>query len=581
MDLSARGRPHRSGSLHPERRHPGWWSLRFAALAIIALIPIAYSLAVLASVSRMGDIGLNCVLGVVIREDVPAVFPWTPARPQQGDQVVAIDGRAIEQYPDFVAALREIRWQTGRSVSVSWRPKAGGPVRSAVAVVSRRPPQAYVWSTLWFLQELVIYAVGVLVFWRRPKDESAKLFFWLCVATVGAYMGGYHWTEIVVEPALIRAFALFALAVPAVSLHFYLVFPRTDPFFRAHRRVILGVLYGVPAAYVVAIWGNMSRIAALRDRSGPAASWVAGDAVWWIKWLALSYIGLAVVVFGLCIVCLVRSYRAAANQAERNQAYWILLASWLGILPISYMLWGIWREPARLGLASAAWPMFVVSLLYTVAYALSITRYKLMQVEEIYNRSKVYVLVSLAAGLLYSAVLVGTTLFINDRLLSNQTSWGAVVAGVVAIPVLILTTAVRERFQRAIDRRFSREKYKFDEAMQKMNLAVGRLVDRGTLGRRLLEAAAETLRLEWGAIYLADEPDGPLGLAAWHGPEPDERSLPRANPLVERLARAGTVRAPHHDAASVDRDPAADTMIALGWRAGQGRWSSDGGSRPA
>ncbi len=68
--------------------------------------------------------------------------------------------------------------------------------------------------------------------------------------------------------------------------------------------------------------------------------------------------------------------------------------------------------------------MYVVSLLYTVAYALSITRYKLMQVEELYNRSKIYVLVSIAAGLLYSAVLVGTTLLIGDRLLATTRRGG-------------------------------------------------------------------------------------------------------------------------------------------------------------
>ncbi len=68
--------------------------------------------------------------------------------------------------------------------------------------------------------------------------------------------------------------------------------------------------------------------------------------------------------------------------------------------------------------------------------------------------------------------------------------------------VLILFEVARGRFQRVIDRRFFREKYKFDEAMQKMRLAVGSLVDRATLGRRLLEAAAEVLRLEWGALYL-------------------------------------------------------------------------------
>ena len=543
---------------------PVRWSSRALVLVILSLVPILYSVGVLAVVAEMGDLGLNCVLGIIIKEEVPAYFSWDGGRPQEGDQLVQIGGRRIEHYPDYVSALREIRHQKiGDSVVVAWS-RQRGPVQRATATVAKRPLQAYLWSSLWFVQEMAIFAVGVLVFWKRPKDESARLFFWLCLVTVGAYMGGYHWTEIVVEPILIYPFALFAMALPVVSLHLYLVFPRTNPIFEAHRRTVLGLLYGIPSIFLVAIWANMGRIGWLRDHPGPTVSAAMQMSVGGIKWLALSYIGLSVVVFGLCIVCLLASYRAAASQAERNQAYWILLASWLSVLPIGYMLWSIWWEPARLGLSSAAWPMYVVSLLYTVAYALSITRYKLMQVEELYNRSKVYVLVSLAAGLLYSAVLVGTTLLIGDQLLANHTSRGGVVAGFVALAILILTGAIRERFQRVIDRRFSREKYKFDEAMQRMNLAVGRLVDRGTLGRRLLAAAADTLRLEWGAIYLADAPLGPLQLAAWHGPEPDERSLAQTNPLVARLQEVGTVRAPHGEALAARSDPATDTMIALG-----------------
>ena len=540
------------------------WSPRSVGLVALAILPILYSVGVLVVVSGMGDVGLSCILGTVTKRDVPAGFEWADAQPVAGDQVVAIGGRRIDHYPDYVAALRDIRHQIGERVPVAWKPGGVGPTRQGVATVARRPIQAYLWSGLWFFQEMAIFGVGLLVFWKRPRDESARLFFWLCLVTVGAYMGGYHWTEIVVEPLLIYPFVLFAMALPLVSLHLYLVFPRLNPVFEAHRRATLIGLYGIPALFLVGLWSCMGRISWLRDQSGPAVTNAVLGSVWWIKWLSLTYIGLAVVVFGLCIVCLAMSYRAAANRAERNQAYWILLASWLSVLPIGYMLWNIWREPARLGMASAAWPMYGVSLLYTIAYALSISRYKLMQVKEIYNRSKIYVLVSILAGLLFSAILVGTTLLIGDRLLTDHTSRGAVVAGFMVLMALIFWEAIRGRFQRAIDRRFSREKYKFDEAMQRMNLAVGQLVDRATLGHRLLEAAADTLRLEWGAIYLADAPDGPLGLAAWHGPEPDERFLAATNPLIDSLRAIGTIRAPRAEAEGQHRDPATDTMIALG-----------------
>jgi transcriptional regulator with GAF, ATPase, and Fis domain len=103
--------------------------------------------------------------------------------------------------------------------------------------------------------------------------------------------------------------------------------------------------------------------------------------------------------------------------------------------------------------------------------------------------------------------------------------------------------------------------------MQKMNLAVGSLIDRLTLGRRLLEAAAEVLRLEWGALYLGEPQGRSFQLVAAHGPSPEERSLVSENPLVARLRATPTVRLSHGMAHDGSSDPASDAMIALGGEA--------------
>ena len=212
--------------------------------------------------------------------------------------------------------------------------------------------------------------------------------------------------------------------------------------------------------------------------------------------------------------------------------------------------------------------MVGVSLLYTIAYAFSITRYKLMQVEEIINRSVVYFAFSVTAGLIYSGVLLVSGRLIGDQLFStHSTSRGAVVAALSVIVVLILSELARGRFQRVIDRQFFREKYKFDQAMQKMRLAVGSLIDRVTLGRRLLEAAAEVLRLEWGALYLADAPGRALQLVACHGPTPEER-LARCRQSAGRSAAADrAARLSHAVTPDGASDPATDAMIALGGEA--------------
>src|SRR5262249_53373104 len=268
------------------------------------------------------------------------------------------------------------------------------------------------------------------------------------------------------------------------------------------------------------------------------------------------------------VLCLVYSYRHAATPAARNQGQWILVAAVPSVVLFAFLLAQPWNDPAPLGRAPPAWPMFGASLLFTMARAVSLTRCKLMQVEDIINRSVVYFAISLVAGLIYSGMLLVVGKLVGDRLFSAQsTTQGAIVAGVSMIVVLILFQVARGRFQRVIDRQFFREKYKFDEAMHKMRLAVERLVDRDTLGRRLLEAVAEGLRLGGGALYLADGSGRSFHLVASHGPTPEEPALSGENPLVVRLRQTPTVRLSHVLVPSGGSDPASDAMIALGGEA--------------
>ena len=187
----------------------------------------------------------------------------------------------------------------GQAVEVRWEDPHTGQVHAARAMVDYPPTRSYVWSCVWFLQEMVIFAVGARVFWKRPQDDSARLFFWLCIVTVGAYMGGYHWTEIVVAPALIYPFASFAVFVPVVSLHFYLVFPRTNPVSGRHRRLVLGVALRRPGGLPGGALGEHALVALAADpRGGPAGRRRRCGVV---RDLALGYIALAVMIFALCI----------------------------------------------------------------------------------------------------------------------------------------------------------------------------------------------------------------------------------------------------------------------------------------
>ena len=352
-----------------------------------SLLVLLYSVAVLTHVAWMGTIGVRCMFGTKVEEEIPADYEWQrpPCLEHWRLDLRRLDRRRCstihreKSYGDYIRALRSLSGQVGNTIEVQWRDQQTPESHTAKVLVQCPPSWTYYRSCVWFLQELLIFAIGARVFWKRPDDDSAQLFFAVCIVTVGAFMGGYHWTEIVAEPGLIYPFALFAVFVPVVNLHFFLVFPRPNP--------------GSAAAQAAGSW-------ALSTGSRRHTWWRSGGACWRpggcrspggsqasaafqvLRCLALGYIALAVFLFGMCIFCLVLSYRNARTRGERNQVRWILLASLIASVLIAYLLVQAWIDPATLGRGNAAWPMFGVSLLYTMAYAFSITRYKLMQVED-------------------------------------------------------------------------------------------------------------------------------------------------------------------------------------------------------
>src|SRR5205823_10813181 len=105
------------------------------------------------------------------------------------------------------------------------------------------------------------------------------------------------------------------------------------------------------------------------------------------------------------VVGLVHSFHTAANGTERNQVKWIMFGSVLALAPIAYTLFLIAVEPDDFGTGAATWPMFAASFFLTVAFAVSITRYRLMQLDQIVSSGAVYFLISSLAGLVYYALV--------------------------------------------------------------------------------------------------------------------------------------------------------------------------------
>src|SRR5262252_5765335 len=170
--------------------------------------------------------------GIEVRETMPG-SPAEKAGIKAGECVLGIGRRIIQSTRDASAEMR--RHQIGEKVSylvrngpcpTQPRTAASGELREVRVQLSseRLGGKTYLYAVV---VGFLFYLIGLFVFARVPEERSARIFFLLCVLFLIFFVcrlrpASYWWIDIFVQNT--GTVSLFLL--PAVFLHFFLVFPR-------------------------------------------------------------------------------------------------------------------------------------------------------------------------------------------------------------------------------------------------------------------------------------------------------------------------------------------------------------------
>jgi transcriptional regulator with GAF, ATPase, and Fis domain len=523
-------------------------------LVIAGILVCLYAVTVLLYVQTIPDLGLRSIFSRVIKGEprvLPdADFPKPFERPKEGDEVLKVGDISIQTWTDLLRAPSSLRDKIRSSNSglPPWamkyrdlllveaefeRPESDGArVFKTWLVLGGLPLEELVPSVSWFCLKLMLFLVGALVLWKRPTDMAAVLFFLLCIVTLGAYMGGYHWPYIATQPALLLVFMVCAVTLPVVSLHFYLYFPRPKGWLVSHPGRSLLLIYGPPSVFLVALvvlyfhLFAVVRSTDLRDRSASIV-----QALGLIRVVATSYLLFASGLYLASVASLVHSFRTVADVMERKQVQWILIGAVLALVPIGYSLYLVVLNPDAFGRGETTWPMFAASVCLTVAFAISITRYRLMELDQIISSGMMYFFISFLAVVVYYGIVGVTLLFFDHRPRIS----GAVTVGTTALVLMLVLNLARRRLMRALDRRYSRDKSQLDLTLQELGRAVQQLVDPPALAKRLLQASTELLGAYRGSVFLRQGEPALFHLTGSVGDAPPLTELATGCPLIEAV----------------------------------------------
>lgn len=552
----------------------GWGKPIFAGLAVIVL---GYSVTVLAYVASSPDIRIRCLMvddasvgnppGGVVIQSTPGI-KVKGTEPAAGDLLLEVGRTEVPTFLNFtrrVSALRsepippggqvypgtdpsELTHLPGlvedpdgnRWVEIVFIPKGSDHETTSSVLVQSLPIGEVVLSFVWFVLQLGVFAFGALAFWNRPYDRASRMFFLASLITMGAYLGGFHWWIVASNLWLNILFTLCAVLVPALTLHFFLVFPRPKLFLSRRPVLVLLAVYAVPAFAFVG--GPVMQVLThrLAFSGGPAENTLRVlellDA---FRAGIYSYIVAATVYFMLSLWALRHSLPHARNPMERGQLRWIWAAGLVSVAFVGYTVYVALFDRQAFALGAGRMPMFFASLSFMLAYSVGILRYRLMVVDQIAGKGVRYYVVSCCLTLVFSLMVALGSLSpqLLNVSLSQRQALTVVVVLMLGVTLLLWT---RDVFQQMIDRQFFREKYQLDKALQRMNRAVGQLVDPEALAEMMLGSCCDVLDVNRASLYLRSSPNGPFQLLASQGSDHCPLQIPPDDALIDVMKQGGS-----------------------------------------
>ncbi|NIO48294.1 MAG: hypothetical protein GTN73_02475, partial [Candidatus Aminicenantes bacterium] len=295
---------------------------------------------------------------------------------------------------------------------------------------------------IYLLIGIFCFIIAIVVFLLRAEDERARIYYWASFAFASAVIisGGFYclredWLSYI--PGILYYFS-YPLAA-ALLLHFSLSFSKI-------RLKISKLIIYFPALIFIGILETEFLYSCLNSSIEAHRVY---EATFYV------FRGYLVLFVLSAILSLIISYKRAALEEEKAQIKWIFYGLFVGLAPFILL----YQLPLALGInpllseeLSNAFFIFI-----PVAFAFSIVKFKLMNIELVINRSIVYSMLTVftVSIYLFSVYLLGN---IFSKFFSARKTAVSLIGALVAAAAF---NPARKKIQAFVDRAFFRMSYDY------------------------------------------------------------------------------------------------------------------------
>ncbi|MBV9081643.1 MAG: PAS domain S-box protein, partial [Acidobacteriaceae bacterium] len=350
-------------------------------------------------------------------------------------------------------------------------------------------------------------AIGLFVYYRRTSASKSAEFFILCLASFVASCFHYSGKLNTFDELMYWGNVVASLFAPAIFLHFCLTFHAIPDWLRPRGSSIIlylpsGVLLGLIAASATGVLTFSTPLLEVR---------------WFLDRLTLAF---QMLLYFTGAAALGWEFARAQDPILRRQLKYLRNGALVGLTPFAVL----YAIPYILGVVpNHVMNLSVLSMgLIPLAWAYAITRYRLMDVDIIFQQGYVYTLATLAViGAFYGLIF----------LIFNTSSIRPPAFVVLIAIATFLFQPIRRWIQEQLDRRvFYRDRYDARLTLIEFARELSSETDQNGMLAKVSERLLRTLSIQQIGFFLLNEASGEFELHSRtqksdRPPKPVSRSL--------------------------------------------------------
>jgi two-component system, NtrC family, sensor kinase len=429
-------------------------------------------------VDRTGGDGQNLVLALHV---TPGSQGYN-AGIRSGDVLLEVAGHAIVKTVDVPQALQQVGIWNKTEYMVR-RDNVPVPAQVIVGegVLDRSLYYQYAVGIAYLL-------IGLFVYYRRVGAPRSVHFYVLCLTSF--ILSCFHFTGKLnaFDQAIYWGNVVAGVLAPTIFLHFCLVFPERPKWLE---RPGLSAVFYLPGAFLLTLYLLVAK-GILRVTASPVeVNWFL-DRVW-LLFLSAFYLA------GSLVLAMKTPH--AEDPLVRRQLKYLRNGALLGVVPFTL----IYAVPYLFGALPGHYQKMAVlsMILMPLTWAYAILRYRLMDVDIIFQQGYVYTLATLVVlGIFYGLIFS----FARPEDLSP-----AAIVGLILFATFIFQP-IRDWLQEQLDRYFFyKDRYDYRRTLIEFARELGSETDLDEMLRSVADRLLHTLSIQHVAFFLANEPAGESG----------------------------------------------------------------------